>query len=120
MTLPPLNFTPAEVMAMAVGLRRLDNTPWAGTDPNDVHGRRSRHPPGGGGHRVGALFPCCPDCATRTFCTPPLSSCRARRRHSVLELLGGLCLGEGSSAVEGINGMRRVKAIGGTSPAAPT
>ncbi len=29
MTLPPLNFTPAEAVAMAVGLRRLDDTPWA-------------------------------------------------------------------------------------------
>src|SRR5262245_44204303 len=29
MTLPPLNFTPAEAVAMAVGLRRLDETPWA-------------------------------------------------------------------------------------------
>ena len=29
MTLPPLNFSPAEVVAMAVGLRRLDDTPFA-------------------------------------------------------------------------------------------
>jgi predicted DNA-binding transcriptional regulator YafY len=29
MTLPPLNFTPGEAVAMAVGLRRLDDTPWA-------------------------------------------------------------------------------------------
>ena len=29
MTLPPLNFTPAEAVALAVGLRRLDDTPWA-------------------------------------------------------------------------------------------
>ena len=29
MTLPPLNFTPAEAVAMAVGLRRLDDTPWS-------------------------------------------------------------------------------------------
>jgi predicted DNA-binding transcriptional regulator YafY len=29
MTLPPLNFSPAEAVAMAVGLRRLDETPWA-------------------------------------------------------------------------------------------
>ncbi|MGH9132541.1 MAG: helix-turn-helix transcriptional regulator, partial [Ilumatobacteraceae bacterium] len=29
MTLPPLNFTPAEAAALAVGLRRLDDTPWA-------------------------------------------------------------------------------------------
>jgi predicted DNA-binding transcriptional regulator YafY len=29
MTLPPLNFTPSEAVAMAVGLRRLDDTPWA-------------------------------------------------------------------------------------------
>jgi predicted DNA-binding transcriptional regulator YafY len=29
MTLPPLNFTAGEVVAMAVGLRRLDDTPWA-------------------------------------------------------------------------------------------
>jgi predicted DNA-binding transcriptional regulator YafY len=29
MTLPPLNFSPAEAVAMAVGLRRLDGTPWA-------------------------------------------------------------------------------------------
>src|SRR5262245_15436680 len=29
MTLPPLNFTPGEAVAMAVGLRRLDGTPWA-------------------------------------------------------------------------------------------
>jgi predicted DNA-binding transcriptional regulator YafY len=29
MTLPPLNFTPAEAVATAIGLRRLDDTPWA-------------------------------------------------------------------------------------------
>ena len=29
MTLPPLNFTPAEAAAVAVGLGRLDDTPWA-------------------------------------------------------------------------------------------
>jgi predicted DNA-binding transcriptional regulator YafY len=29
MTLPPLNFTPAEAVALAVGLRRPDDTPWA-------------------------------------------------------------------------------------------
>jgi predicted DNA-binding transcriptional regulator YafY len=29
MSLPPLNFTPAEAVALAVGLRRLDDTPWA-------------------------------------------------------------------------------------------
>jgi len=29
MTLPPLNFTPAEAVALAVGLRRLDDSPWA-------------------------------------------------------------------------------------------
>jgi predicted DNA-binding transcriptional regulator YafY len=29
MTLPPLNFTPSEAAAVAVGLRRLDDTPWA-------------------------------------------------------------------------------------------
>lgn len=29
MTLPPLNFTAAEAAAVAVGLRRLDDTPWA-------------------------------------------------------------------------------------------
>src|SRR5918998_706522 len=28
-TLPPLNFTPAEAVATAIGLRRLDDTPWA-------------------------------------------------------------------------------------------
>lgn len=31
MTLPPLNFTAAEAVALAVGLRRLDDTPWAGS-----------------------------------------------------------------------------------------
>jgi predicted DNA-binding transcriptional regulator YafY len=29
MSLPPLNFTPAEAAALAVALRRLDDTPWA-------------------------------------------------------------------------------------------
>ena len=29
MTLPPLNFTPAEAVATAIGLRRLDDTPWS-------------------------------------------------------------------------------------------
>jgi predicted DNA-binding transcriptional regulator YafY len=29
MSLPPLNFTPAEAVAVAVGLRRLDDTPYA-------------------------------------------------------------------------------------------
>jgi predicted DNA-binding transcriptional regulator YafY len=29
MTLPPLNFTPSEAVALAVALRRLDDTPWA-------------------------------------------------------------------------------------------
>lgn len=29
MTLPPLNFTPAEAVATAIGLRRIDDTPWA-------------------------------------------------------------------------------------------
>ena len=29
MTLPPLNFTPTEAVALAIGLRRLDGTPWA-------------------------------------------------------------------------------------------
>lgn len=29
MTLPPLNFTAAEAAAMAIALRRLDDTPWA-------------------------------------------------------------------------------------------
>jgi predicted DNA-binding transcriptional regulator YafY len=29
MTLPPLNFTPAEAVALTVGLRRLDDAPWA-------------------------------------------------------------------------------------------
>jgi predicted DNA-binding transcriptional regulator YafY len=29
MSLPPLNFTAAEAVALAVGLRRLDDTPWA-------------------------------------------------------------------------------------------
>jgi predicted DNA-binding transcriptional regulator YafY len=29
MTMPPLNFTPVEAVALAVGLRRLFDTPWA-------------------------------------------------------------------------------------------
>ena len=29
MTLPPLNFTPAEAVALSVGLRRLEDTPWS-------------------------------------------------------------------------------------------
>ena len=49
MTLPPLNFTPAEAVALAVGLRRLDDTPWA-RDPGSalLQGRRGD----AGGRRV--------------------------------------------------------------------